>query len=120
MSAERRGQSEYYHLDPVSSINLQYDVYKSLNAQLRTVIVIVLSFGLQDVAREFYMEGRSTTVSQLNFLITSSIALIAIVMSTILDTFIASWQIRDVHRWKSLRRKLRGDSFDDPHNHQPH
>ena len=90
----------YYALDGSESISLQYNVLRSIVGQFRTVMVIVLSLALQDVAREFYLGGQTEPVDRTNFFIMFSIALIGIIMSTIFDAFVRSWETRDIKRWK--------------------
>ena len=78
---------------------------RTLITQLRSIAVIVISFGLQDATREFYMDGRTTSVLQTNFIIALGLGVVAIIMLTMIETFISSWERASVRRWELAHKQ---------------
>jgi hypothetical protein len=85
------------------SISLQYNAARNIINQFKTVGIIVISLAIQDVARSFYTSGEQEPIDMGNFFIMSGLALISLLLITILEAFIRSWERAAIERLKSLR-----------------
>lgn len=94
-----------YMLNGVHGIHIQYNIVKTLIAQIRTVAVIVLSFGLQDIAREFYTGQKSENISTDNFVLTCFMAILVILALTIIEAYLDSWQENDILKYQAHKEK---------------
>ena len=78
---------------------------RTLITQVRSIAVIVISFGLQDATREFYMDGRTTSVLQTNFVIALGLGVVVIILLTMIETYITSWERARVRRWEAIHKQ---------------
>ena len=98
-------EDESYMLNGVHGIQIYYNFMQTLIAQVRTVAVIVLSFGLQDIAREFYTGQKSESISTDMFVLICFMAILVILSLTIIEAFLNSWLENDIRRYQISKEK---------------
>jgi hypothetical protein len=82
------------------SISLQYTAARNIINQFKTVGIIVISLAIQDVARAFYTSGESEPIDAGNFVIMSGIAMIGLLLTTIVEAYVRSWERCALERLK--------------------
>ena len=99
-----RGQHSALVLRRDESITLQYTAMRNIINQFKTVVIIVISLALQDVARSFYTTGDSERIDTSNFVIMGGISLIGLLITTIIEAYVTSWERSSLEMWRARIR----------------